>query len=168
MWSFSSLLLLPLVLLPQSGSGQPNKDLSTGGVNLKVLGQSGKISLSYNDTSFSNSQTIEFDSVYERNAQGQIIGNTGSTKHSVNSFASQDFTFSSVATTTYQGLACDNLNFTTTMINNQATLKVLLYIFKQAGSITTSNENLTVKEGSLKFSVVVENWPFCTTGGSGK
>lgn len=138
------------------------------GIGSPVLGHSGKITLAYDDPSYNNSQVIDFSSIYELNAQEEVIGNTGSIKHSVNSFASQDFDFSDMVSTTFQGLACSNLNFTTAMVDGQATLQVLLYIFSEAGNIITYNETLPVEEGSMKFSVVVKDWPFCTLGGSGK
>ena len=59
-------------------------------MTVDVLGQSGKMTLSNGP----NSVTVAMDNLYELDAGGSIIGNTGPNelKHSRQTFASVDFT----------------------------------------------------------------------------
>ena len=63
-----------------------------GDVCVKVLGQSGKIDFTFDTTTVQ----LTMDSIQEVDSSGNVVGNTGSTKHSFNhwfnSFASQAFT----------------------------------------------------------------------------
>ena len=69
---------------------------SASAYDVQVQGQSGQFTLigSYADTG--NNYTvakIRLAGVREVDADGETVGDTGSTKHSLNSFASQDFVY---------------------------------------------------------------------------
>lgn len=136
-----------------------------GDLLLNVKGQSGKIALtkSATDTESKKSTTITMKSLYEKDKDGNIIGTSGSLKHSFNNFAQLDFEFSPLVNSTYQELSCRYYNFTATdIVNENTTLTAFIYIFQENGTITVGeDQEVDVKEGTVKFSVEVENWPFC-------
>lgn len=129
----------------------------------KILGQSGKIDFTFDE------QTIQvtMDSIVEVDSNGDVVGNTGSTKHSFNSFASQDFVFSDLYSTTYQNLSATAINFTASLVDDTSNFDVQLYLFLEDGAITNHNQDYSVSRGSFKFSYNWDYWPFCTIGGSG-
>ena len=107
------------------------------------------------------------DSIKEVDSSGNVVGNTGSTKHSFNSFASQAFTFSNLYSTTYNGIPASAVNFSATLVNGASNFKVVLYLFMADGTIYNRNQNFSVSRGSFKFSYDFDYWPFCTIGGIG-
>lgn len=139
-------------------------EMSGDGATADVLGQSGKIVLTYED----QSTQITISSITEVDSSGNTVGNTGPAagKHSFNSFATQDFTFSDVQEKTFQGLETSYVNFTCSLVDNVANLTVDLYLFLENGNTTIDSRNYTVSPGSFKFSYYLSNWPFCTIGGS--
>jgi hypothetical protein len=98
---------------------------------------------------------------------GETVGNTGSTKHSFNSFASQDFTFSDIFDTSYQGLDAVAVNFSASLVDASSNFYVTIYLLQEDGNITNHNTNYSVASGSFKFSYYWDYWPFCTIGGTG-
>ena len=72
------------------------------GIAVKVLGQSGKVMISKaNDSS---RVTMEMDKIAEYSSNGTEVGKSGQVKHSFNTFASQEFTFSELKKEKYQGI----------------------------------------------------------------
>lgn len=140
-----------------------NVDMCVGDVCASILGQSGKMNFYFDD------QTIQvtMDSITELDADGNEVGNTGSVKHSFNSFASQDFEFSELYNTSYQNLSATAINFTASLVDATSIFTVQLYLFLEDGSIANHNESYAVSRGSFKFSYNFDYWPFCTIGGSG-
>ena len=82
------------------------------------------------------------DSIYELDASGSIIGNTGPNagKHSRQTFASVDFTIDSTPARTLEYVVpADRFDFETTLVGS-AKLKVMTWVFLHDGLITpTSN-----------------------------
>jgi len=109
--------------------------------------------------------TITMDALRETDAGGNTIGTSGSDKHSFNTFASQDFTFGSPETASYQGLGCTRVDFTATILT-VATLKVSTLIFTEKGTILNDGEESTVDQGTMKFSITIDNWLWCTGSGA--
>jgi hypothetical protein len=140
-----------------------NVDMCVGDVCARVLGQSGKIDVDYDD------QTIQvtMDSITEVDSDGNAVGNTGSVNHSFNSFASQDFELGKLYNTSYQNVSATAINFTASLVDATSTFKVQLYLFTEDGSINNQNESYDVSRGSFKCSYNWDYWPFCTIGGSG-
>jgi hypothetical protein len=83
----------------------PNLCPSVAGLWAKVLGRSGKIDLapSANVASDPNKIRLEISGLRELDSIGTELGAGGSTKHSFNSFATQDFMFGAVQDTAYGG-----------------------------------------------------------------
>ncbi|KAL4228464.1 hypothetical protein ACF0H5_011511 [Mactra antiquata] len=149
----------------ESGGGS-TPDASDGtlvgsGIEVKVLGQSGKITVKKTDTAndAASSVTIEFDNLNEKDSDGNMINDND---HKVLTFANQVFTFSEPMDAKYPDteLGVKKISFQSTL-HNQATVAIMMYIFKEGGDINNANETITVKEGDLKFNVEISNWPFC-------
>ena len=141
-----------------------DETITGGNVQCKILGQSGKIRLVYigsnteGDFSDSNDNqlTFEVDSIYERDAQGDEVGKTSAKKHSLNSLASQEFTFTKVDNVSYyQGIKVINVNLTAYLNGPQATLDVMVFLFLEDGNVTFGNESFAVFSGTLKFNIKV-------------
>ena len=64
---------------------------------MQILGRSGKMTVS-NSNLGSSSVTVTMDALREVDTSGNAVGTTGNQKHSFNTFASQDFTFSPAST----------------------------------------------------------------------
>lgn len=140
-----------------------NVDMCLGDVCAQILGQSGKINFDFDD------QTVQvtMDSITEVDSSGNAVGNTGGTKHSFNSFASQEFQFSELHNASYQGLATTAVNFTASLVDASSVFKVQLYLFLEGGTIYNYDQAYNVSRGSFKFAYNWDYWPFCTIGGSG-
>jgi hypothetical protein len=85
--------------------GKPRKTCKDG-VCLKNHGQSGKFSISRGDKDEDDAKTvtIEFVSIKEVDAAGNVVANTGpkSGKHSYKTFASLDFDFTDLINASYK------------------------------------------------------------------
>ena len=106
-----------------------------GGVEVQILGQSGKMRLV---NSVGATVTVEMDSIHELDAAGSTIGlsgpNTG--KHGRNTFANVEFTIDSTATrTSVDGVLADRIDFQTTLLQT-ATLTVSTWVFLGSGTIS--------------------------------
>ena len=130
-----------------------------------MLGQSGKMRLTNGD----NTVTVTMDNIYELDADGNAIANTGSPsiKHSLQTFAPVDFTINDTPRITSDfGVPASGIDFNTTLVSGAASLLVSTYIFHHNGVIhPTANESWTVAGGTVKFSLQIGNWPFCSGEG---
>ncbi|XP_052803601.1 skeletal aspartic acid-rich protein 1-like [Mya arenaria] len=151
MWTYTALLVVTMVM---TGSGE-DVEVSQSGVTTKVLGRSGKITLSKDDSSV----TVEFDNLKEKLADGSDIKDNS---HKFNNFASQDFTFSAVTDVDYPDteIGTKKITFTATL-SNSATFQIEMYFFNEDGNITVGDETSSVKEGDVKFNTKVNGWTFC-------
>ena len=131
------------------------------GVTVDVLGQSGKMTLSNGP----NQVTVAMDNLYELDAGGNIIGNTGPNagKHSRQTFASVDFSINTTPRRTSRfGVPADGIDFSTTLLGSSQ-LEVTTFTFLHNGVIhPTANESWTVAGGTIKFSIDINSWPFCS------
>lgn len=175
----TALLLVALFALAAAAAGQPPDETGTGVVAdvqkngdlyCDVRGRSGKIALG-SRKGRKQKVVVNFDSMVERDASGNAIGTRGKSqtaKHSFNSFASKDFTFTPLTETSLQGVTAKTFNFSASLIEDTATLNVQAFLFTQNGTLSINGEEVEVRRGMLKFNTVVENWPFCTAGGTGQ
>ena len=110
--------------------------------------------------------TVNFDYIKELDKDGNAVGSTGKKKHSINTFARENFTFpTSGLKSHYQNLSVKHTQFEATISGPGAKLIVDIYVFKEAGNVSTSeNETLEVKQGTIKFNIKLENWTFCGAG----
>ena len=126
-----------------------------------MLGQSGKMTLSNGP----NQVTVAMDNLYELDAGGNIIGNTGpnSGKHSRQTFASVPFSINTTPRRTARfGVPADGIDFSTTLVGGSV-LEVTTFTFLHNGIIRpTANESWAVAGGTIKFSIDISGWPFCS------
>lgn len=131
-----------------------DKELGSGRVRAKIKGRSGKVEFvqkgSDGKFDYAKAFTLEVDYVKQKDKDGGDVGKA------VNSLASQDFTFSALKqNAVYQSIPAVNLNLDAFLTAPEATLKLELYIFKQAGNITFGNETFLVENGTLKILIKV-------------
>ena len=128
---------------------------------MDVLGQSGKMTLSNGP----NQVTVAMDNLYELDAGGNIIGNTGpnNEKHSRQTFASVPFSINTTPRRTARfGVPADGIDFSTTLVGGSV-LEVTTFTFLHNGIIRpTANESWAVAGGTIKFSIDISGWPFCS------
>jgi len=132
--------------------------MESSGTSIKVLGQSGKVTITNGE-----SITMEFDSIQEVDENGNIVGKTGplSQKHSINSFATQNFEFSEVTTEQYNNVSTDVFSFNT-HINDIGRMSVKTYIIREENTVSTTNESWSVSAGDLKWNILLSDWTWCT------
>lgn len=139
-------------------SSDSDASLSSGsGVSLKVLGQSGKISLTGVGGS-NNTVTITMDAIKEVDSSGSQVGKSGPNngQHSRETFANTDFSFSELYDTKVSGVEAKAVDFQVGLVNDAATLTVQAMLFTENGTISpTDGEEFDVSAGALKFNVVV-------------
>ena len=144
-----------------------NKEETVGGITTKVLGQSGKIQVYKEGQNASSGVTITMSAIRERQSDGNEINS-----HNFNTFAVQDFTFSSSEETTYPDSDVNVTQFSFEsavnvgkgQIDGTAKVKSYIYIFSSDGNITVDGDNQTVSAGVMKFNIEIQDWPFCGAG----
>ena len=107
--------------------------------------------------------TVTFDYIKELDNRAAEVGTTGRYKHSINTFARESFTFkTSGLQSHYQNISVRHTQFDATISGPGARLVVDIYIFRGNGTVITSrNETLEVRNGTIKFNIRLENWRFC-------
>ncbi len=141
--------------------------VSVSGVSVKVLGQSGKLVITKNitngNTTTEESVTVNFSSLIERDNEGNEVGQSGQVKHSFNNFAQLNFTVSNFTEEKYQNLTVFKTSLTASeIVAADTNFTGTFYVFTEGGDIQTGkNETTKVAPGAVKFSVDVNNWPFC-------
>ena len=80
------------------GRNSADQSISGGGIFVKVQGQSGKMTFASSEPIGSAADKVELAS------DGTVLGSGGRAKHSFNSFATQDFTFSNPVADTIKGV----------------------------------------------------------------
>jgi len=135
-------------------------------IEIKQEGQSGKVTI-YNSArgmDDPNKVQVTMDFLYEVKADGTtVVGKTGNPnqKHSVETFANQNFAFSGPTATVISDLYADMISFSTA-VYQAGTLNIKMYIMKEAGTITTQGgETFEVKKNNVKFNVELVNWNWC-------
>lgn len=99
------------------------------------------------------------DYIRELNASGAPVGTGG---HSRDNFSSATFVVQAPRESYQHGVPSSTIDFTTGLISGSV-LTVSTHIFLQAGTITpTENESWMVDVGTVKFTVTVSAWPFCS------
>lgn len=144
-----------------------DREVSRSGINVNALGRSGKIRIGFQQNNESQPErvVVEMDELKERDSNGNEVGKTGrpSTKHSFNTFASQDFMFTDTVESTLQDINVTTFQFKSSLLEGTANLTVTVYIFNEDGNITLGDEETEVQRGNVKFSILIEKWRFCGT-----
>ena len=107
------------------------------------------------DFSDDNQDMLSFvlDSIEEKDADGNDVGLLE--KHSVD-FDSVDFTFSQVnKDSSFQGVRAINVNMSTDLDDPKSHLDIMLYLFREDGTVTFGSETFAVQAGTVKFNIKV-------------
>ena len=100
--------------------------------------------------------SFELDGIEEKDADGNDVGELQ--RHSVDSFDNVDFSLSQVMSdTTYQGISATNVNMSAYLDDPKANLDVMLYLFREAGTVSFGSEKFNVQAGTVKFNIKVSN-----------
>jgi hypothetical protein len=147
-------------------SYDPDNKSNVGGLVVDILGQSGKMNLDNNNRTVQ----ITMDALREVNANGDVVGNTSSVKHIVQTFASQEFifgirdyyttlfTFNSTTNDTVAEAANGlRVDFSSTLATGSQ-LKVQALLVSDGGIAGDAQGNWTVSPGDFKWNIWFENW----------
>ncbi len=158
-----SLRPTPTVSFSPSLSNAPSSSPTAYEVGFDVIGNSGKFKVS---TRLSN-VTVAVDSLYEVDANGNPVGTSGASKHSIQTFANQEFQFEQSFEAPYDGGVDRPLTSTLAFespVNDIGTIRVETFIFKEPGTVTTDGseeETVNVTINDFKFNVHLSSWSFC-------
>jgi len=152
-------------LLVLCGLASADQEITAAGVSVKVKGQSGKMTLTIPKKEDNSTIDVECQmaALRQLDAEGNTLGGGGSEKHSFNSFATQDFTFSTPTTGKYEGLNVTKVSFASTLVGSSE-LKIVTMIFQESGSFNVGSDTVNVTAGAVKFNVELGDWSWC--GGS--
>jgi len=129
-----------------------------------VLGQSGKMSIfdAGLGKSDPNLVTVFIDFLYEIASDGTTkVGLAGNPKHSIETFANQDFeVFPLEAGASIGSASAQKLSFQSS-VNGIGNIKVDTYIAESAGTVTANTESWDVQPSDVKFNIELSNWQFC-------
>lgn len=131
-----------------------DKKVAIGNFSANVKGNSGKVEFARRGSDgrfdFSKAFTLEVDYVIQKDKDNKDVG------RAVNNLASQVFSFSALdEDAVYQNVSAVNLNLDSYLTAAEATLKLEIYIFKEAGNVTFGNEIFQVQNGTLKILIKV-------------
>jgi len=138
-------------------------------IDIKVLGQSGKFTIYDEDLGEEdpNKVTVQLDYLYEIAADGETkVGNTGNPKHSVETFANQQFVIEDPVDTTIGNVGAQLISFYSS-VNGIGNIELDTYILKSNGTIGTDEESWAVRANDVKFSIALREWEFCAPCGNG-
>lgn len=136
-------------------------------VLLKVMGESGKIEITLKKVVEGvekiDTVNIRFSSLTERDSSGNEVGKAGSVKHSFNNFAQIKKEVSKVTETKFQNINAYSISLTAKdIVAPNSNFIGTFYIFNGSGKINTGgSETVDVSPGSIKFSLDIQDWPFC-------
>ena len=108
------------------------------------------------DFSDSNEELLSFEveKIEEKDADGMDVGKLE--KHFVDSLDDVKFAFSQVdSQSSFQGLPVINVNMSAFLVEQMATLDLIVYLFRRGGSVTFGSETFAVQSGTVKFNIKV-------------
>ena len=107
--------------------------------------------------------SFELDEIEEKDADGMDVGEREG--HSVDSFDNVKFTFSQVnSQSSYQGIPAINVNMSAFLVNQMATVDLIVYMFRRSGSVSFGSETFAVESGTVKFNIKVSVLSHPNTG----
>eukprot|EP00930_Biecheleria_cincta_P049388 TRINITY_DN345_c0_g2_i2.p1 TRINITY_DN345_c0_g2~~TRINITY_DN345_c0_g2_i2.p1 ORF type:complete len:279 (+),score=55.60 TRINITY_DN345_c0_g2_i2:89-925(+) len=135
-----------------------------------VQGQSGKFTVYDERSGKASGIQVTMDALREVDAAGNAVGTSGSEKHSINTFAAQDFTFApteDVMLGESDDVPALKKSFWSA-ISTIGVLKVDTYVLGKSGSLGPPGETWAVKKGDLKWNIEFVGWNWCGCGKGGK
>lgn len=102
--------------------------------------------------------TLTLDYLYELDVFDRIVG---ADEHSLETFAGQEFLFSSPEMTELNGFTASTFSFETS-VSTVGTIKIDTYILYEGGVLQTdTNETFEVSPGDFKFNIELLDWSWC-------
>lgn len=129
-------------------------------VELDIQGQSGAFTVYDKSKGKGSGVMIKMDALREVDASGNSVGASGNTKHSINSFATQDFTIGSPENVTLGDTSANKIAFSSP-VKDVGQISVDTYVMSTSGTIGTPTENWTVAPGDLKWNINLSSWTWC-------
>lgn len=147
----------------ESGSGSED---TARRVSIKVHGQSGKFSIFDADADSPscdpNTITVTMDALRELDADGNAVGTSGSIKHSINTFAPQEFEISPPEDVEIGSASAAKISFSTPFKGlEESRLTIDTYSITRPGDVGTDLETWAVRNGDVKFNLALSNWHWC-------
>jgi hypothetical protein len=113
-----------------------------------------------------NLVTIEMDALRELDADGETVGNSGQERHSIQNFASQDFTFHPLVSNVLMGTnasihaSAHRLSFESS-IGDVGSISVDTFVITSEGLVGPESEQWNSGIGDMKFNVRFPSWKWC-------
>lgn len=128
------------------------------GLWAKVLGRSGKIQLAPSPNVAGDPDGIRFEisALRELDSSGNVLGQGGSSKHSFNSFSTQDFIFGEVSDSVYGGVRCVKVPFSS-ILDTGSKIEIEVFLFKESGTIHAGPESFSVNKRYVKIERYVDH-----------
>jgi hypothetical protein len=154
-----------VALFGMSVATAQEEDLTAGSITVRILGQSGKLRMfsttaGTNDT---NVVTIEMDALRELDIDGNPVGSSGPEKHSIQTFANQDFVFNpieSVMIGVNESVSARKISFQSS-VGDVGSMSVDTFIMSSPGLVGPEGEEWGVGVGDMKFNINFPNWNWC-------
>jgi len=155
-------LALAMAMLSVASTLGEDKTSSAGEMTVQVLGQSGKFKVYKTALGGADDKqvVVEMDALREVDSAGNEVGTSGSTKHSINSFASQSFTFAPVEAVALGNATANKVSFTS-QISTVGEIRVDTYIVSKDGYAGPQGEEWPVSPGDVKFNIAMPSWTWC-------
>lgn len=127
-----------------------------------IQGQSGKFTVYDEKKGKASGIQVTMDALREVDAAGNEVGASGSVKHSINTFAAQEFT---IAPAEDVILGDDNVSAVkvsfSSPISSVGVIRVDTYVLGKSGSLGPPGETWAVQKGDLKWNIELFNWTWC-------
>eukprot|EP00450_Noctiluca_scintillans_P006922 CAMPEP_0194481062 /NCGR_PEP_ID=MMETSP0253-20130528/3656_1 /TAXON_ID=2966 /ORGANISM="Noctiluca scintillans" /LENGTH=639 /DNA_ID=CAMNT_0039320525 /DNA_START=154 /DNA_END=2073 /DNA_ORIENTATION=- len=136
---------------------------TSGGIAVDVLGQSGKFTLykeALGKSADPDAVTVTMSGLYELDEDGEEVGTSGSTKHSINTFAAQDFTVEDAVETSIDGVPASLIKFSSS-VSTIGQITVDTWVIESSGTVGPPNETWSVIPGDIKWSITLSDWTWC-------
>lgn len=127
-----------------------------GGTSVEVLGQSGKARIIRGNKVV----TMQVDYLSEVDASDNEVGQVSNPKHTIQSFATQDFTFSPLVEKQFQNMTAREFAFETP-INTIGNMNIVTVLLNEEGTVGTETETWNVSPGDVKWNIELSDWTFC-------
>eukprot|EP00931_Biecheleriopsis_adriatica_P012795 TRINITY_DN11403_c0_g1_i2.p1 TRINITY_DN11403_c0_g1~~TRINITY_DN11403_c0_g1_i2.p1 ORF type:complete len:489 (+),score=98.29 TRINITY_DN11403_c0_g1_i2:50-1516(+) len=127
-----------------------------------VQGQSGKFTVYDERSGRGSGIQVTMDALREVDADGFAVGASGSVKHSIQTFAAQDFTIASAEDVTLgdNNVSAVKISFSSP-ISSVGKIRVDTYVLGKSGSLGPPGETWAVQAGDLKWNIELSDWSWC-------
>ena len=109
---------------------------------------------------------VQLDYLYELGSGGEKLGAGGppDSRHSIESFATQEFSISDPVETIVSGVAASQITLTS-QVGEAGIIELYAYIFSENGTLNMENGDVwDVTQNDVKFNIRLSNWTFCVAG----